>query len=188
MKHIAPQIELPLGEKDDVWYNHSAVSSMESGRLRATYLNDQPRYIISRYTIYTDGSAWPNPGGPAGWCAIVMLNGQRVGKPVLGRETQSTNNRAEINAAIAGLRKTPKGASVTVITDSQYLQNGANKWCHCWVKNDFRKAKNADLWRKLWVLIQERDCVFQWVRGHNGDALNEEADRLAEKERLAVKL
>ena len=44
---------------------------------------------------------------------------------------------------------------------------------------NFNKVANADLWRRLVALIEGKDVVFTWVKGHNGNPLNEECDRMA---------
>ena len=44
---------------------------------------------------------------------------------------------------------------------------------------------NADLWKRLLDLTSERPVTFRWVRGHNGDPMNERADELAEIGMLA---
>lgn len=133
--------------------------------------------------IYTDGSAFPNPGGPGGWAFVVLYDGQEHLKRSGGLRRPCTNNIAELMAAIEALKWLPEGAQATIFTDSQYVQKGANWWRKSWAKKDFEGRKNAELWRELHGLMLERDCVFKWVRGHNGDKWNELCDRLADSER-----
>jgi ribonuclease HI len=38
---------------------------------------------------------------------------------------------------------------------------------------------NADLWKRLYDLIQTHHVEWNWVRGHHGDPLNERVDALA---------
>jgi ribonuclease HI len=149
IRHVAAQCELPL-----------------------TF--NQP---TTPYIVYTDGSCWPNPNGPGGWCAIVLV---RDKKTVLsGRLNSTTNNRAELQAVIEGLRYIPEGAECVVRTDSQYVQKGAMFWHRKWERKRYEGVKNPDLWVELIELKKLRKCVFEWVRGHNGDELNEECDRVA---------
>lgn len=45
---------------------------------------------------------------------------------------------------------------------------------------------NRDLWERLDALAQTYDVTWQWVRGHDGHELNEEADLLASVEAQRV--
>ena len=43
-----------------------------------------------------------------------------------------------------------------------------------------------DLWRRLLDAAKPHDIEWKWVRGHNGDIMNERADRLATSAREAI--
>ena len=122
-------------------------------------------------TIYTDGSCLVNPG-PGGWAAVVHLE---HGEPqrLFGGEAETTNNRMELTGAIKGLEATPPGASVDLYSDSSYLVNTMTK--------NWKRRVNHDLWKQLDALAGSRKVNWWWVRGHNGDPGNEEADQLAGK-------
>ena len=45
------------------------------------------------------------------------------------------------------------------------------------VKNE--EVKNIDLWKRLLEAKKPHDVEFIWVKGHNGDEMNERCDRLA---------
>jgi len=77
----------------------------------------------------------------------------------------------EIMAAIEALRALDPGVPVIVRSDSQYLVRTMN--------DGWRRTKNLDLWQQLDREVARHDVRFEWVRGHAGDALNEEADALA---------
>ncbi|MSQ31860.1 MAG: cyclic pyranopterin monophosphate synthase MoaC [Dehalococcoidia bacterium] len=119
--------------------------------------------------IYTDGACQGNPG-PGGWAAI--LHTEDGGKTVLqGGERSTTNNRMEVTAAIKGLEVVQPGAPVQVHTDSQYLVNTMTK--------GWKRQANKDLWKKLDSVVADRNISWEWIRGHNGHVLNEEADSVA---------
>ncbi len=84
-------------------------------------------------------------------------------------------------AAIEALRALDPGVPVIVRSDSQYLVKTMN--------DGWRRTKNLDLWQELDREVSRHGKVrFEWVRGHAGDALNEEADALArEATRSAAK-
>lgn len=120
--------------------------------------------------IYTDGACLGNPG-PGGWAAIILDEDGEAEEPLSGFEEHTTNNRMEILAAVKGLEAVSPGTEVTLYTDSQYLVNTMTKG---WKRNS-----NLDLWDALEKEVSKRKVSWRWVRGHNGNKLNEQADRLA---------
>ena len=133
-----------------------------------------PQKIVE---IYTDGACSGNPG-PGGWGAILRYNG--LEKELSGGERDTTNNRMEMMAAIAGLEALKKASTVKIYTDSKYVQQGVSEWMEGWKKKGWpAKIKNQDLWKRLDVLIQKHDVKFIWIKGHAGHPENERADELA---------
>lgn len=133
-----------------------------------------------RVIIYTDGACDPNPG-PGGWAAVLMYKDRM--KEMSGYETKTTNNRMELIAAIEALNSLKRPCSVTVHTDSQYLQRGITEWMARWKRRGWLrgrgKVKNLDLWQELDALTQKHDVKWQWVPGHAGHQYNERCDQLA---------
>ncbi len=134
-------------------------------------------------TIYTDGGCLNNPG-PGGYGAIIEDAGKY--QKLSGGYRLTTNNRMEMMAAIVALKKVvEQGRPVTLFSDSSYLVNGirkgwAKKWRRCgWKKSDNSQALNSDLWKELLNLIEGRAIQFHWIKGHAGNALNEQCDKLA---------
>jgi ribonuclease HI len=136
--------------------------------------------------LFTDGACSGNPG-PGGWGTILRWRGEE--KELSGAEPQTTNNRMELFAAIAGLEALKRPARVRIHTDSMYLKDGITKWIHAWKKKGWKTAdkkpvKNVDLWQRLETAIERHDVSWHWVRGHSGHVENERADEIA---RLAIK-
>ena len=132
-------------------------------------------------TIYTDGACSGNPG-PGGWGALLCHPRSR--KTLQGGEQHTTNNRMELTAAISALEHLKRPCSVTLCTDSRYLQQGIREWLAQWRQKGWRTAsgqpvKNLDLWQRLETAAHRHQVSWHWVAGHSGDPGNEEADRLA---------
>lgn len=131
--------------------------------------------------IYTDGACSGNPG-PGGWGAWLVTDGHE--KEMCGGETETTNNRMEMTAAIKALEALKRPSVVTIHTDSTYLRDGITKWIFNWKKNGWRTSakkpvKNAELWQALEAAILPHQVQWVWVKGHAGDPGNEKADQLA---------
>ena len=137
--------------------------------------------MSNEVTIYTDGACKGNPG-PGGWGVILLAAGKE--RELYGGTLETTNNQMELLAAIEALEALKRPCSVKLYTDSQYLIDGSSKWMHGWKKNGWRTkekkpVKNVDLWQRIDEQLNRHDVRFVWVRGHNGDPLNERADALA---------
>ena len=140
--------------------------------------------ILKTVTIHTDGGCEGNPG-PGGWAAVLSCGAhtRRLG----GGEPATTNNRMELQAAIAALSALKGPCEVELFTDSEYLRNGITKWIAGWKKRGWissqkQPVKNEDLWRALDAAAMPHRVRWHWVRGHTGHAGNEECDGLARAE------
>ena len=134
--------------------------------------------------IFTDGACLGNPG-PGGWGVLLRWRGTE--RELSGGETETTNNRMELMAAIQGLEVLKRPSRVTLTTDSTYVKDGITKWIFTWQKNGWRSAakkpvKNVDLWQRLDAAVAGHDVSWRWVKGHAGHAENERVDDLARAE------
>jgi ribonuclease HI len=137
--------------------------------------------LTTTIEIYTDGACRGNPG-PGGWGALLIAGRHR--KTLHGGEPETTNNRMELTAAIEALNVLKRPSRVELHTDSKYVMHGVTEWMHNWKKRGWKTAnrkpvKNQDLWMALDEAIARHDITWKWVKGHDGDPGNEEADRLA---------
>jgi len=131
--------------------------------------------------IFTDGACRGNPG-PGGWGILLRYKGSE--KQLKGAESETTNNRMELMAAIVGLESLTRSSKVELTTDSTYVKNGINQWIHNWKQNGWKTAakkpvKNMDLWQRLDKAIEAHEISWAWVKGHSGHRENELADQLA---------
>ncbi len=135
---------------------------------------------------YTDGACSGNPG-PGGWGVLMQAkDGDTVVKErtLSGGEAQTTNNKMELMAAISALETLDRAATITIVTDSNYVKNGITSWIFGWKKNGWKNAAkkpvaNADLWQRLDAAQARHTVTWTWVKGHAGHPENERADELA---------
>jgi ribonuclease HI len=132
--------------------------------------------------IYADGSCLGNPG-PGGYCALILSPDDHP-EPIVGADPNTTNNRMELLAAIVALEHFKERADLEIRSDSQYVVNGMNEWLEGWKSRGWRKSnnkpiENQDFWKRLDALAQRHEVTWVWIRGHDGDKMNELADRFA---------
>ena len=131
--------------------------------------------------IYTDGACSGNPG-PGVWGVLIEIDNENI--ELSGGDRETTNNRMELMAAIKALEEIDKDYEITLYTDSNYVKDGITSWISNWKKNNWKTAskkdvKNKELWMRLDEAIKDKNISWVWVKGHAGNAGNEQADYLA---------
>jgi ribonuclease HI len=170
-----------VSETNDSLEWRSVLDAVLDVDIRTSLPNLEPGGVVA----YTDGACLKNPGGPAGWSALLWaaadsVDGRvRAGAPCLERyghiakAPTTTNNRAEIAAVLAVLSLAPPTLPLTVYSDSEYTIKVA--------QGIYKMKANPDLWsiyRRL-LSYRKQPPEFIWVRGHAGQEHNERADELA---------
>lgn len=142
---------------------------------------------LTKVEVYTDGACSGNPG-PGGYGVVIRYTdpkGVLHEKELSEGFRETTNNRMELSAAIAGLKALNRPCRVDLYSDSQYLCRAFNEgWVEQWKAQDFRRGKssevkNIDLWEALLAVMEPHEVTFIWVKGHAGNPNNERCDRLA---------
>jgi ribonuclease HI len=136
---------------------------------------------LKKVQLITDGACIGNPG-PGGWACILRYGDHK--KEMYGSEPNTTNNRMELTAAVKGLSALREGCEVEIVTDSQYMKNGIQKWIANWKRNGWRTAEkkpvlNQDLWEELDRQNARHKTVWSWTKGHASHADNNRCDELA---------
>ena len=139
---------------------------------------------MKKITLFSDGSALGNPG-PGGYGVILRFGESE--RELSGAYEHTTNNRMELLGVIEGLRALKEPCEVDVISDSSYVVKGINEWLTNWIKKDFKKVKNPDLWRDYIEVSKSHKINAIWVRGHDGHIENERCDTLARNEAEKMK-
>lgn len=130
---------------------------------------------MKKVIIYSDGSCIKYNGagtGKGGYAAILKYKHQI--KEVKGQIRETTNQRMELTAAIAGLSALKELCHVELYTDSMYLvQTMTAGW---------KRKANLDLWAILDKLAAKHHITWKHVKGHSGNELNERCNSLAQTE------
>lgn len=142
-------------------------------------------------TIYTDGSAHPNPG-PGGFGLVVLNNNQElieIHQKLYDCEV--TNNEMELKAIIYAARHFGKAMfdfeeyEVPIVySDSAYCVNTLTNWMYGWEERGWLKAdnkvpENLDLIKEYFELSKISKIDLRKCAGHSGNKWNDLADALA---------
>jgi len=122
--------------------------------------------------LWTDGSVYPNPGGPGGWACLMRYYKSNAGtyqtKTFGGGLFSTTNNRAELTAVLEGIRRILMPCVVHLYSDSEVT-------VRC-LTGKYGKNSNTDLWDELDSVIKEKK--HQIVARHMLAHLKAPNDRL----------
>lgn len=142
---------------------------------------------MSHLDIYTDGSPGPKNGPWSGWGVAAYIGGTLTRRACGVGKGKETTNAMELEGLIRGVGFAADSAmQSTIWVDSQYT---ADSWSKLVLHhhNDWKvKGKtipNATKLEFLYDLLHEFGYAslvnVRWLRGHQGVAGNEEADRLS---------
>jgi ribonuclease HI len=143
-------------------------------------------------SLYSDGACKGNPG-PGGWGAVAYFKDGSVSE-LGGRDLATTNNRMEMQAAIAALNffiQSGQQEPCTLYTDSEYVIKGITSWLKGWKSKGWKTSTgkpvlNQDLWEvldELSIKIRQQTAGkpvrWEYVKGHAGNVGNERCDAIA---------
>ncbi len=137
---------------------------------------------MKKVILYTDGACSGNPGVGGFGCVLIYNEHE---KKLSGAFADTTNNRMEIYAVIAGLKCLKEPCEVNVYSDSAYTVNAFNQgWIYSWEQSNWKKADNKpvlndDLWKELLALTRKHKVMFIKVKGHADNEYNNICDKLA---------
>lgn len=135
--------------------------------------------------VYTDGSA-TTAEHPGGWAFRIVGNGQPIFESS-GQMEKATNNDAELEAAVQGLKflkekydnagRDPKQEDIYLVSDSQIVLG--------WASGKFKVKQQAKLEKAkmLRQLVSDMNVIMKWVKGHGTDTHNIRCDKLARNAR-----
>lgn len=147
--------------------------------------------------IYTDGSAYPNPG-PGGFGVLVLDNSENFVYNIYTESSkQTTNNREELKAILYclknyGVKDEDEFLWNIVYSDSSYAINTYSSWMftweqNSWIKSDGKLADNLDIIQEFFNLWKDGYRIkIEKVKGHSNNKGNIIADALAAKARNEI--
>ncbi|MGP2657056.1 ribonuclease H family protein [Malaciobacter sp. WC5094] len=142
---------------------------------------------MKEVVMFTDGSCLDNGrNGTGGYCALLQTPNKKHQKIIKGSELDTTNNRMEITAIIEGLKAIKKPSKVTVYSDSNITVRAINEWLEGWVRKNFRKVANVDLWKEYLEVSAKHEVIAIWVKAHSGIYENELVDDIARSEAMKL--
>lgn len=142
---------------------------------------------LKEVVMFTDGSCLDNGrNGTGGYCALLQTPNKKHQKIIKGSELDTTNNRMEITAIIEGLKAIKKPSKVTVYSDSNITVRAINEWLEGWIRKNFRKVANVDLWREYLEVSAQHQVKAIWVKAHSGIYENELVDDIARSEAMKL--
>lgn len=158
---------------------------MKDANLCQTVLPDYTSSLSSiketspKVLIYADGSCLKNGSeqAQAGAGVVIMTEDRRRIKLKACYLGALTNQKAEILACAVGLESLKVPCRVQIFSDSKYVVEtmlGSN-----------RMKSNREYWNRLIAACLTHQIEWNWIRGHNGDAFQETADRLSRAAAIA---
>jgi ribonuclease HI len=140
---------------------------------------------MKKILIYTDGGCVPNPG--IGGYGVVIQHEDKSILELSQGYIATTNNRMELLSVIKALEVITEKSKILIKSDSKYVIDPINKkWINRWIQNNWKlnknkPVKNVDLWIQLEKLLKKHDITFKWIKGHSGNMINDQCDKLATK-------
>lgn len=149
--------------------------------------------------IYTDGSAFDNPGERCGFAYVIEFPDSIERELEVYQETRngSTISRMELSAVISAMRRTIilcteiDVTRVIILTDSSYVNENKNR-AETWRKNRWQKfdgspAENHDLWQEFLSVRQKLRCSLDinFIKGKSNPA-TKYVDKLAKEAAKAM--
>jgi len=145
---------------------------------------------MDKVIVYTDGACSANgKANSKGGYGVVLIYNNKVTNEFYGGFYEATNQKAEMIAAITGIKQAkkvfPDASHYEVRSDSAYLVNCMReRWYRKWKSNGWQTINktpvvNRALWEELIGLVSDHSVVFKKVKGHHIDEHNNRADELA---------
>ena len=130
--------------------------------------------ILKDVTIVCDGSSLGNgQSAPARAASVALLGYKGLWRAVGEYLGNATNQQAEVVAAALGLEALSEPCRVHLFTDSRYVVETMG--------GRFRRKTNHEWWARLDKAKARHEVKWEWTRGHDGNLVQEAADKAARR-------
>jgi ribonuclease HI len=133
-------------------------------------------------TTYTDGSCIQTgqstaKAGSSIWFGKEDIRNRALRVPGLVQ----TNQRAEMYVVLQVIKATPTTTPLVIKSDSYYVIKALTRHLKNMEDKEWLDITNGDLIQTTvaWLRSRQSPTAFQWVKGHNDEEGNDEADKLA---------
>lgn len=128
---------------------------------------------LKQVTIVCDGSSLGNGQVSTRAASVALLGYKGLWRAVGEYLGNATNQQAEVVAAALGLEALSEPCRVHLFTDSRYVVETMG--------GRFRRKTNHEWWARLDKATARHEVKWEWVRGHNGNLVQEAVDKAARK-------
>jgi ribonuclease HI len=128
---------------------------------------------MKQVTIFCDGSSLGNGQASSRAAAVALLGYKGVWRAVGEYLGNATNQQAEVAAAALGLEALVEPCNVKLFTDSRYVVET--------MSGRFRRKTNHEWWARLDKAATRHTVKWQWIKGHDGDLVQEAVDKAARR-------
>lgn len=143
---------------------------------------------MKKVKIYTDGSCnqVASSSGRGAYAAVLIFEDCEIVE-LSGYDPETTNNRMELMAVIAGFEHLKEPHSIEIYSDSAYVVECFRKrWYEKWISNGWvnsagKPVSNKDLWVRLMTSFKGHKVKFIKVKGHSDDEMNNRCDEIAKR-------
>jgi ribonuclease HI len=140
------------------------------------------RAIEEPLMIYMDGSCTNNGKYNAICESGIWINkNHHLNQAIRVPGPTQSNQAAEIAAVLTALQAVNPFTPIKIVTDSKYVIKGLTTHLEQWEDSRWIGISNADLFKATIYHLRHHPALttFQWVKGHEGNIGNEQADKLA---------
>lgn len=174
MQVTTKQARLVKQQFDAVWKNAATKFARILCNHHVTTKNKNTIQDLKAVTIFCDGSSLGNgQAAPARAASVALLGYKGLWRAVGEYLGNATNQQAEVAAAALGLEALSEPCSVHLFTDSRYVVETMG--------GRFRRKTNHEWWARLDQAKAKHEVKWEWVRGHDGNLVQEAVDKAARR-------
>ena len=136
---------------------------------------------MKKIVLFSEASAVETVGG---YGTILLYSGKE--RLLSGKKSNTTANRMELYSVMEGLRVLKEPCDIEIVTSSLYVTKSISVWLDRWIKRDFDKVKNLELWQEYMSLAQGHTIKATFIQTTLGHSENERCEQMAQQVRSKI--